>query len=335
MSSDENIPDDELSKSKKPRGRPTSKKSIASAMVKGIMTQPIGKDTCCELVSNQPQTFKKLPDILKSFNQLKCWIKLLPDKMEINFRDHLRKSYNKLYMPGNAMVSYYLDPDAPIAWISHTEDKQRPDAMYLCCARENLLEICKDVGDDFQDFRIIVKKSEKKWYISIADKHGCTEINEVPRPLNMGYSPPAGSPESETEAFNFNSDKDYSLFFDISADKLKNIVTRANGANITFSKMPNSKNIKIESAPPNGVSFWNVFDNPTKINLVQKVPDESYLVSSINSDHIKIAANTSIQFMKTVRIGMDTNKPMSFKWFALDNDNRETCVLHTYVDIVK
>jgi hypothetical protein len=78
-----------------------------------------------------------------------------------------------------------------------------------------------------------------------------------------------------------------------------------------------------------------VFNDPVKINLVQNVPDEEYVVISVNSDHMKIAANTSIQFMKTVRIGMSAGKPLSIKWFSLDIDNRETCVLHSYVDIVK
>ena len=54
---------------KKPRGRPTSKKAIAAQAIKGIVEKPNSQSNIVELISNQPQIFKKLPEILKAFKQ--------------------------------------------------------------------------------------------------------------------------------------------------------------------------------------------------------------------------------------------------------------------------
>lgn len=165
---------------KKGRGRPTSKKSIASAAVKGVVTTCFDQANLVEIVSNQPSIFKKMPEILKTFNVLRLWIKIHSGGMEISFMDHLRHSRNKLLLPANSMVSHYLSADAAVAWLSSVPDGELPKSIYLCCSREHLMEICKDIGDLFKELRIIVRRDPKKWYISIQTDTGSTEINEVP-----------------------------------------------------------------------------------------------------------------------------------------------------------
>lgn len=312
------------------RGRPTSKKSIAAAAVCGIVYTPMSDKNIVELISNHPQLFKKLPDIIKCFNIIKMWIKFIPTGFEVNFLDHYRKSYNKLFIPGLSMVKYYYAPDANSAWVNKQSGL---NGVYLACLHTDLSDILSSISDSFKELKIFVRRDDKKWYIAITDNIGCIESNEVPIPPTMTYAPSDGIPEYIAEKFDYSMCENYDISFELPAEKFKNIVSRANESNLTFSKKPDGDIITIECSPKGGVPFWCLFNEPDKISFKQKNKNNDYVVSKINSAHIKIASNTSIQFMKIVKISISAKKPISFRWYALDAENRETCVLHSYVEL--
>lgn len=322
----------------KKRGRPSSKKPAQINNIRGCITKPTDDNNLVEAFCSHINVFKKLPEILKAFNMTRVWIKFKPEGIEITCRDHQRKTYNKLVIPGAAMNCYYYAKDASTAWknpdLVVEEGAAENDTLYICCIREHLAEIVKYVSESFSEMRILVRRVEKKWYIAIKSNNGCTDINEIPRALSLSYSPAPGMPEYESEIYDYSINKDYPLFFELSQDAFKTLIARAKESNITFSKR-GTANLTIESSPKDSPPFWSVYNDPAKINLTSNLKDDQHLAVVVNSSYIKIAGNSSIGFMDKVRIGLCEGKPISLRWSAYDNEEREICYLHTYVEIVR
>jgi hypothetical protein len=317
---------------KKTRGRPSSKKNIASTQVKGIVSTPISENNIVEMISNHLQIFKKLPDILKTFNVHRIWFKLTIQGINIYFMDHLRNIYNKLCIPSNSMVAYYFSVDTQNVWVKSEEDQPKPTCIYLASNRDNLSDVLKGISDNFKEIRFIILRNDKKWFISITTDTGSVEVNDIPRIDSLPYCPPKDTPEYEAEVFNYDSDKEYELSFEMDSSEIKKLILRADdNINISKNKM---NQIIIGCRPKDGVAFWVNYD-AEKHKMKTTLASDEVLSVSINAANLKFAANSSVAFMNKVKISLSANKPMSIKWYSLDILDREICYLHSYIKIVK
>lgn len=317
----------------KRRGRPSAKTTKANN-IRGIIDTPTDKNNIIELCSSYLQIFKKIPDILKTFNMTRVWLKFRPTGMEITCREHQQKTNNKFFIHGDAMNYYYFAKDAATAWKNNNSDEEleilNSNALYICCTTSHLIDIFKYINDSFTELRIIVRRVEKKWYFSFTSSNGCVDVNEVPRALSLSYAPIAGMPEYESEIYDYSVDQNYPLSFDLTQDTFKIIIMKAKEGNITISKRINT-HLTFEILPKDGVPSWSIFNDPDKINLISSIKPDQLVSVVINTEFLKIANNTCISFMDKVRISLAEGKPVSFRWYVRNVNDKEICYLHTYL----
>lgn len=305
------------------RGRP--KKSGNLLTKSGIKDTPIDDQHIVELVSNYLIPFKKLSEIIKELGQEKLYLKFVKDGMYICSRDNKKLTYNKFFICGETSAHYYFSEDVCDTW-----NKTSKDYLFIPLIRNSLEQIFKNVENDTIDIKLNINKNIKEFNIANQYKNRLS-INPLLLP-NMPPEPIEGSDLDLAFRYNYDQYLDYQLSFDLPFKTLKTTLERAVNRDIFIIKEPGKQLIiKCNNQSSDFIPFVDIYNNPSEIELVNNLKENQSLQVILKPDKIPIATDSCISFMKFVKISITEGRPISLKWYDVDDNGRMLYYYHLYI----